>query len=209
MSKKIKTLTPRIYEHSDFFHDAVDFAREHSLNTNELCLELSHYLVDNFEKIWKVEKPRVYKQIADLEAKLAESESRFQAHKQNDTRIIQDQGDLIDQLRQQLAEQEEEIESLKASSDKNIDYLIEFASLIDNENDCNKMLKALDRVKKGKKYIVDKDNQIKEMNLRRERLKTLLYNAIVLLEEHCGAVINTDLESELGITQEEYDEIMG
>ena len=74
MSKKIKILTPRIYEHSDFFHNAVDFAREHSLNTNELCLELSHYLVDNFEKIWKVEKPRIYKKIADLEAKLAESE---------------------------------------------------------------------------------------------------------------------------------------
>lgn len=69
----------------------------------------------------------------------------------------------ITELKQQLAEKEKEkeIESLKASSDKNIDYLIEFASLIDNEKDCNRMLKALDRVKKGKKYIVDKTNQDK------------------------------------------------
>lgn len=69
--------------------------------------------------------------------------------------------ELINQLKQQLADKEKEIESLKASSDKNIDYLIEFASLIDNEKDCNRMLKALDRVKKGKKYIIDKDNQDK------------------------------------------------
>lgn len=67
----------------------------------------------------------------------------------------------ISQLKQQLAEKEKEIESLKASSDKNIDYLIEFASLIENEKDCNRMLKALDRVKKGKKYIVDKEYQDK------------------------------------------------
>ena len=78
MSKKIKILTPKIYEHGDFFHNAIDFAREHSLNTNELCLELSHYLVDNFDKVWKIEKPRVYKRVADLEAKLAESEKKRQ-----------------------------------------------------------------------------------------------------------------------------------
>ena len=112
MSKKIKILTPRIYEHSDFFHNAVDFARKHSLNTNELCLELSHYLVDNFDKVWKIEKPRVYKRVADLQAKLAESESRFQVHKQTDVRTIQDQTDLIEQLKQQLAEKDKEIKQL-------------------------------------------------------------------------------------------------
>ena len=37
---------------------------------------------------------------------LAESESRFQAHKQNDARIIQDQTDLIENLKQQLADTE-------------------------------------------------------------------------------------------------------
>lgn len=72
MSKKIKILTPRIYEHSDFFHNAYDFARENSLNTNELCLELSHYLVEHFDKVWKIEKPRIYKQITDLQSQLAE-----------------------------------------------------------------------------------------------------------------------------------------
>lgn len=44
--------------------------------------------------------------------------------------------------------------------------------------------------------------------MENERLKTLLYNALVLLEEN-GAIMGTDLEEEVGITQEEYDEIMG
>lgn len=38
-----------------------------------------------------------------------------------------------------------------------------------------------------------------------ERVSTLLYNALCLLEEDYGAVMGTDLEEELGITQEEYD----
>ncbi len=44
-----------------------------------------------------------------------------------------------------------------------------------------------------------------------ERLSTLLYNALVLLEETnaCeNALMDTDLADELGITQEEYDFIM-
>ena len=44
--------------------------------------------------------------------------------------------------------------------------------------------------------------------MEKERLKTLLYNALVLLEEN-GTIMGTDLEEEVGITQEEYDEIMG
>ena len=67
----------------------------------------------------------------------------------------------IADLEAKLAEKEKEIEELKASSDKNIDYLIEFASLIENEKDCNKMLKALGRVREGKKYIIDKEHQDK------------------------------------------------
>ena len=67
----------------------------------------------------------------------------------------------IDQLKQQLAEKDKEIETMKKDSDKNIDYLVEFASLIENEKDCNRMLKALDRVKSGNKYIIDKANQSK------------------------------------------------
>ena len=56
---------------------------------------------------------------------------------------------------------DKEIETMKKDSDKNIDYLVEFASLIENEKDCNRMLKALDRVKSGNKYIIDKANQSK------------------------------------------------
>ena len=59
------------------------------------------------------------------------------------------------------AEKDKEIETMKKDSDKNIDYLVEFASLIENEKDCNIMLKALDRVKSGNKYIIDKANQSK------------------------------------------------
>ena len=67
----------------------------------------------------------------------------------------------IEELQRQLAEKDKEIETMKKDSDKNIDYLVEFASLIENEKDCNRMLKALDRVKSGNKYIIDKANQSK------------------------------------------------
>lgn len=46
------------------------------------------------------------------------------------------------------------------------------------------------------------------------RLRVLLYNTLVALEGHCGAdfregnLLSTDLADEIGITQEEYDEIM-
>ena len=70
---------------------------------------------------------------------LAESESRFQAHKQNDVRIIQDQTDLIENLRQQLADTEtqnkrvleklelivranQELEQKLAESEKNVEF---------------------------------------------------------------------------------------
>ena len=67
----------------------------------------------------------------------------------------------VEELKQQLAEKEKEIETMKKNSDKNVDYLVEFASLIENEKDCNRMLKALDRVKSGNKYIIDKTDQAK------------------------------------------------
>lgn len=42
------------------------------------------------------------------------------------------------------------------------------------------------------------------------RLQKLLFNALVILEEnHClSCLIGTDLENEIGISQEEYDAIM-
>ena len=43
-----------------------------------------------------------------------------------------------------------------------------------------------------------------------DRLSVLLYNAFKALEEQSGeSVMGTDLEDEIGITQDEYDEIIG
>lgn len=56
-------------------------------------------------------------------------------------------------------------------------------------------------------------NTIKETKMN--RLKTLLYNAITLLKNTYNiddidvSIEDTDLLDELGMTQEEYDEIMG
>ena len=42
-----------------------------------------------------------------------------------------------------------------------------------------------------------------------DRLKVLLCNALTFLEEaYSTNIIGSDLEYELGITQEEYDEVM-
>ena len=47
------------------------------------------------------------------------------------------------------------------------------------------------------------------MAIRLERVEALLYNSLVMLEEEYGeTVIGSDLEDEIGITQEEYDSIM-
>lgn len=41
------------------------------------------------------------------------------------------------------------------------------------------------------------------------RLRTLLRNALTVIEQHCfESVMGTDIEDEIGITWEEYDEIM-
>lgn len=70
---------------------------------------------------------------------------------------------------------------MKKDSDKNIDYLVEFASLIENEKDCNRMLKALDRVKSGNKYIIDKANQSKtEFAIQElEKVKSSLFSKAI------------------------------
>lgn len=106
MSKKIKILTPRIYEHSDFFHNAYDFARKKSLNTNELCLELSRYLVEHFDKVWKIERPRIYKQICNLQSQLQQANEIIN---NPDTLIFQQQ-QLIGNLQSQLAITEKALE---------------------------------------------------------------------------------------------------
>lgn len=55
---------------------------------------------------------------------------------------------------------------------------------------------------------IEGEEELKSYCKESKRLKTLLYNALCLLEEDYGAVMGTDLEEELGITQEEYDKIM-
>ena len=119
MSKRIKILTPRIYEHSDFFHNAYDLARKKSLNTNELCLELSRYLVEHFDKVWKIERPRIYKQICNLQSQLQQANEIIN---NPDTLIFQQQ-QLIGNLQSQLAEKEEEYQSFKKIADENVNYL--------------------------------------------------------------------------------------
>lgn len=106
MSKRIKILTPRIYEHSDFFHNAYDFAKKKSLNTNELCLELSRYLVEHFDEVWKIERPRIYKQICDLQSQLQQANEIIN---NPDTLIFQQQ-QLIGNLQSQLAITEKALE---------------------------------------------------------------------------------------------------
>ncbi len=42
-----------------------------------------------------------------------------------------------------------------------------------------------------------------------ERLESMLRNAIKFIENDCGtSIIGTDAEDEIGITQEEYDDLM-
>ena len=116
------------------------------------CEKSNEYFADRVEKADK-EIKEIYKKYN----KLVEEYNNLK--EEVDNNFVD--GQKYNELKQQLAEKDKEIEDLKASSDKNIDYLIEFASLIENEKDCNRMLKALDRVKKGKKYIVDKEHQDK------------------------------------------------
>lgn len=99
-----------------------------------------------------------------------------------------------DSLQKALAEKDKEIKTMQESSDKNIDYLIEFASLIENQKDCNRMLKALEMVKTGKKYIVDKEHQNKISfaleQLQKVKKKILSYEEIYYQFLESGAKIH-------------------
>ena len=94
------------------------------------------------------------KQLVDLQKQLEEKQKTIDEINKEFVQAVHDWKALC-------AEKDKEIETMKKDSDKNIDYLVEFASLIENEKDCNRMLKALDRVKSGNKYIIDKTNQSK------------------------------------------------
>ena len=112
-----------------------------------------NYLIADYEKRISQEQELM----SNMEHRLVEKQNKIEeiskefvqvVHKVYDWRVL-------------CAEKDKEIETMKKDSDKNIDYLVEFASLIENEKDCNRMLKALDRVKSGNKYIIDKANQSK------------------------------------------------
>lgn len=98
--------------------------------------------------------PNCYDYFKQLKQQLAEKQNTINEINKEFVQAIHDWKTLC-------AKKDNEIETMKKDSDKNIDYLVEFASLIENEKDCNRMLKALDRVKSGNKYIIDKANQSK------------------------------------------------
>ena len=149
MSKRIKILTPRIYEHSDFFHNAYDFARKKSLNTNELCLELSRYLVEHFDKVWKIEKPRIYKQVCDLQSQLQQANEIIN---NPDTLIFQQQ-QLIDNLQSQLAENEKEISEYVKIVDDLHKQLSDKCDFCDKTKDQDKISFALEQLEKVKEEM--------------------------------------------------------
>ena len=108
------------------------------------------FLFETYEKPLREQIQLLKQQLVEKQSKIDEMSKEFvqAVHAVYDWRVL-------------CAEKDKEIETMKKDSDKNIDYLIEFASLIENEKDCNRMLKALDRVKSGNKYIIDKANQSK------------------------------------------------
>ena len=68
--------------------------------------------MSNEDKIW--DKFTDY--LVESKQKLAESEKRFQEHKQVDAKTIQEQADLIEELKQQLAEKDKQILELQEQS---------------------------------------------------------------------------------------------
>lgn len=126
---------------------------------NKQLVDLQKQLAEKDKTIAKLEEDNGYILFED-----GYDENGKEVHRQVYTTYQQAFNELVleaKKLRQQLKEKDKEIETMKKDSDKNIDYLVEFASLIENEKDCNRMLKALDRVKSGNKYIIDKANQSK------------------------------------------------
>ena len=91
--KKIKDLETKL---ADLQQEQIQEMQEH-----QEAMELADKTITNLVEDDRASQEWYKKQ-------LAESESRFQAHKQNDARIIQDQTDLIENLRQQLADTEEQ-----------------------------------------------------------------------------------------------------
>lgn len=94
--------------------------------------------------------------ISDLEAKLAESESRFQAHKQNDVRIIQDQTDLIENLEQQVKEKEKKLAEYSDINNALNSGLQERCISCEEEHNQDKISFAVELLEKVKNRIESK-----------------------------------------------------
>lgn len=76
----------------------------------------------NIAQSFRDENEKQQQRIAELKAKLAESENRFQEHKQTDSKTIQEQSDLIEQLKQQLAEMTEKYNACQEARKQEIEF---------------------------------------------------------------------------------------
>lgn len=108
-----------------------------------------------------------------LKEKLAESESRFQAHKQTDAKTIQDQTDLIDNLKQKLAEYEKFMK----------------------DNEWNSIEEMQETLNKCEKKYVDMQQKLAEKNKEIDELKEQRHIYLNRSVEECNKI--TDLEFEL------------
>lgn len=79
-----------------------------------------------------------------------------------------------------------------------------------------KLEEELEQVKAGREFSEEQSTKtIKDLIEENTRLKTLLYNSLDLLKTNSGiddvdlSIEDTDLLDELGMTIEEYDDIIG
>lgn len=79
-----------------------------------------------------------------------------------------------------------------------------------------KLKEELEQEKAGRDYLEEQTTKtIKDLKAENIRLKTLLYNSLDLLKTNSGiddvdlSIEDTDLLDELGMTIEEYDDIIG
>lgn len=107
-------------------------------------------------------------EIADLKAKLAESEKRFQEHKQTDSKTIQEQSDLIEQLKQQLAEKEKQIKKLNYEAQKY--YEDAYCNYFHEKDKASFAVEQLEKVKKQLRQDVNITAPISEIKKLKDYL---------------------------------------
>lgn len=134
----------------------------------------------SLDKMWlklaqdfRDENEKLQDNVADLKAKLAETEKRFQEHKQTDSKTIQGQSDLIEKLKQQLAEYVKIVDDLhkqlsdkcdfcdKTHSQDKISFCIEQLEWL-KEKINNAKIHKIDMINTHELYEI-LDNKIKEL----------------------------------------------